>query len=65
MSWSTEMLVRDRITGLHAEVARDRLARTVAGPARAAARVCVTGSWRRLMGVPGPAPVRRPSASAR
>jgi hypothetical protein len=62
MSWSTEMLVRDRITRLHAEVAHDRLALTVAGPSRAGARLGAGGWWRRLMGLPAPAAAPRPAA---
>jgi hypothetical protein len=59
MSWSTEMLARDRITRLHAEAAHDRLARTV--PSRAGTRLRTGGWWRRLMGLPVPAPARRPA----
>jgi hypothetical protein len=61
MSWSTEMLVRDRITRLHAEAAHDRLARTLARPAREGARLRAGGWWRRLMGLPVPAAGLRPA----
>jgi hypothetical protein len=62
MSWSNEMLVRDRITRLHAEAAHDRLARAVSGPSRRGDSLQAGGWWRRLMGLPVPSPTRRPTA---
>jgi hypothetical protein len=60
MSWSTEMLVRDRIARRHAEAAHDRLVRSLAAPTRVGRRLR-DGWWRGLMGLPVLAPARPPA----
>lgn len=53
MLWVTEMLVRDRIAGFHAEAAHDRLIRALTPPVtpEPQRRPRAHAWWRRLMGL--------------